>query len=219
MAGMPTARASVIEQILTHLRTRTSAPAPPLGRGPARGARPRGSSSRAGPGRHTCHPSSRCRGPHRILQRPRFNFLFCVVNFIKSTWESQHDVRGVSVDAGLFFVAPGVLLGCQSFMLIGPLLVLIQTRESGMAQPWVMTIATANPRRRLLEAALLVISSTWILLPIAIAVAQGYQGVELHTFERMLGWFGISGLAFAATANAVAMYKLRRLRRAVARPP
>ena len=138
-----------------------------------------------------------------------------VATFVRDALRAQHNFWGVSVDAGLFFAAPGILLGAQAFMLLGPLLVLIGRGDSMPSEPWIMTAPTRSSRRRVLEGILVLISAVWCLVPAGIGYAQADQAIALHPFERLCYWMGLVGLAMACVVNAVVMLELWRVRKEV----
>jgi hypothetical protein len=135
-----------------------------------------------------------------------------ISTFVKDALRAQHNFWGVSVDAGLFLAAPGILLGAQAFMLLGPLLVLINRRDSMLSEPWIMTTATRVPRRRILEGILLLISAAWCLVPLGIWYAQAEQAIWLHPFERACYRVGLVGLAIASVVTAALLVELWRIR-------
>jgi hypothetical protein len=137
-----------------------------------------------------------------------------VVAFFKEAYNARHSLWGLTLDSGLFFVAPGILLGAQALLLIGAMMVLARERRSSADQLWIMAWPTASPPNPLLEALLVVLSLCWVALPAGILAAQIAQGVHLHPFERACYWLGAVGLALTIAVNAVAMYLLGRLRRA-----
>jgi hypothetical protein len=136
-----------------------------------------------------------------------------VFALVKEALSAQHAVWGFSLDSGLFFTAPGFLLGAQALLLLGPLLSLVRRRTDLSDQVWVLAMQTTFPRGAMLEALLMVVGMGWITLPLMILLAQLLQGVQLHPMERTCFWVGAVGLFLTAAANAVSMYQLRLLRR------
>jgi hypothetical protein len=136
-----------------------------------------------------------------------------VMAFLKDVLGAQHAIWGMTLDPGLFFVAPGILLGAQAALLLGALLTLARAHTPAPDQVWTMVFSTTSPPSPVLEALLVIVSLGWIALPPGILAAQAMAGVQLHPFELACLWVGRIGLVATGLANAAAVYQLRRLRR------
>lgn len=123
-------------------------------------------------------------------------------------------VFGAQISIGLFFASIGCILSVVAFAMLGPLLRLRETPEGTTNQPWVMVVSTVGSLTgNVLEGIIVVVSLTWVALPIVILVLQSSANVELLGFEKAAKTGGNVGLLFSSSVYGLVAWKFRGFRR------